>query len=149
MLKLVGVAIVCLTGLTIPVLAEDVRQAVEQADARMVKAFKAGDAAAIAALYGEDAKMLPPDATEVAGRRDIQQLWQGWIDGGLKDLRLEPTEVAASGELAYEIGNFSLQAPADNDAMATTTGNYLVVWKHGTDGQWRLQVDTWNEAPTE
>jgi uncharacterized protein (TIGR02246 family) len=149
MLKLIGVAIVCLIGLTSPVLAEDVRQAIEQANARMVKAFKAGDAAAIAALFAEDAKMLPPDATEVAGRRDIQQLWQGWIDGGLKDLTLQSIEVAASGELAYEIGNFSLQAPADNDAMTTTTGNYLVVWKHGTDGQWRLQVDTWNEATTE
>ncbi|HEX3210351.1 MAG TPA: SgcJ/EcaC family oxidoreductase, partial [Geminicoccaceae bacterium] len=111
MLKLIGVAIVCLIGLTSPVLAEDVRQAIEQANARMVKAFKAGDAAAIAALYAEDAKMLPPDATEVAGRRDIQQLWQGWIDGGLKDLTLQSIEVAASGDLAYEIGNFSLQAP--------------------------------------
>jgi uncharacterized protein (TIGR02246 family) len=149
MLKLIGVTIVCLIGLTSAVLAEDVRQAIEQANARMVKAFKAGDAAAIAALYAEDAKMLPPDATEVAGRRDIQQLWQGWIDAGLKDLTQESTEVAASGDLAYEIGNFSLQAPADNNGMTTTTGNYLVVWKHGTDGQWRLQVDTWNEASTE
>jgi uncharacterized protein (TIGR02246 family) len=149
MLKLVGLVIVGLIGLTAPVCAEDVRQAIEQANARMIKAFAAGDAATIASLYAEDGKMLPPDASEVAGRRDIQQLWQSWIDGGMKDWTLQPTDVAASGELAYEIGNFSIQAPADNNTMATTTGNYVTVWKHGADGQWRLQVDTWNEAPTE
>ena len=28
-------------------------------------------------------------------------------------------------------------------------GNYVVVWKRGADGNWRLQVDTWNDAPME
>ena len=149
MLRSVLLVLIGLIGLSLPAAAEDVRKGVEQANARMIEAFKAGDAAAIANLYAEDAKMLPPDASEIAGRRDIQQLWQGWIDGGLKDLTLKSTEVEASGDLAYEIGEFSLQAPAENNTMATTTGNYLVVWKHGTDGRWRLQVDTWNEAPTE
>jgi ketosteroid isomerase-like protein len=31
--------------------------------------------------------------------------------------------------------------------MVTATGNYLVVWKRGDDGNWRLHVDTWNDAP--
>ena len=105
-------------------------------------AFKAGDAATIASLYTETAKMLPPDATEVAGREAIQNLWQGWLDDGLKDLTLEAIEVEASGDLAYEIGLFSLQAPAENNAMMTATGNYVVVWKHGADEDWRLHVDT-------
>ena len=55
--------------------------------------------------------MLPPDATEVAGREAIQGLWQGWLDDGLKDLTLEAIEVEASGDLAYEIGSFGMQAP--------------------------------------
>ena len=68
MLKSIGFAIVGVIGLTLPAAAEDVRQAIEQANARFVEAYKAGDAAALASLYGETAKMLPPDATEVAGR---------------------------------------------------------------------------------
>jgi ketosteroid isomerase-like protein len=93
--------------------------------------------------------MLPPDATEVAGREAIQGLWQGWLDDGLKDLTLEAIEVEASGDLAYEIGSFSMQAPAKNNTMMTATGNYVVVWKRGADGNWRLHVDTWNDAPSE
>ena len=66
MLKLL-LSMVCVAGLTTA--AEDVRQAIEQVNARFVEAFKAGDAAAIAPLYTETAKMLPPDATKspVAG----------------------------------------------------------------------------------
>jgi uncharacterized protein (TIGR02246 family) len=147
MLKSIGFAIVGVIGLTLPAAAEDVRQAIEQANARFVEAYKAGDAAALASLYGETAKMLPPDATEVAGREAIQKLWQSWIDGGFKDLTLDTTEVEASGDLAYEIGNFSLQAPAENNTMTTAVGNYLVVWKRAAAGDWQLQVDTWNDAP--
>ena len=148
MLKSTALAVVCVIGLAPPASAEDVRQAIEQVNARFVEAFKAGDAATIASLYTETAKVLPPDAAEVAGREAIQNLWQSWIDDGLKDLTLEAVEVEASGDLAYEIGLFTVQVPAENDAMATAGGNYVVVWKRDA-GDWRLHVDTWNDAPAQ
>jgi uncharacterized protein (TIGR02246 family) len=149
MLKSTALAMVGLLGLTVPAAAEDVRQAIEQVNSHFVEAFKAGDAATIASLYTDTAKMLPPDATEIAGHQAIQNLWKSWIDDGLKDLTLEPIEVESSGDLAYEVGLFSLRVPAENNAMVTATGNYVVVWKRGADGNWRLHIDTWNDAPTE
>ena len=149
MLKSTALAVVCVIGLATPATAEDVRQAIEQVNARFVEAFKADDAATIASLYTETARMLPPDATEVAGREAIQNLWQSWIDDGLKDLTLEAVDVEASGDLAYEVGLFSLQAPAGNNAMATAGGNYVVVWKRATGNDWRLHIDTWNDAPAQ
>jgi uncharacterized protein (TIGR02246 family) len=142
-------SVVCLSALATAAAAEDVRQAIEQVNARFVEAFKAGDAATIASLYTETAKMLPPDASAIAGRDAIQAEWQSWIDGGFKDLTLEAQEVEASGDLAYEIGAFSLQVPGENNDMVTASGNYVVVWKRGDEGGWRLQVDTWNDAPAE
>jgi uncharacterized protein (TIGR02246 family) len=143
-------AVLALGGMlvTLPVAAEDVRQAIEGVNAQFVAAFKAGDAATIASLYTDTATVLPPSATEVAGREAIQQLWQSWIDDGLKDLTLEARTVESSGDLAYEIGEFGLQAPAENNAMVTATGNYVVVWKR-EDGNWRLHVDTWNDRATQ
>jgi uncharacterized protein (TIGR02246 family) len=148
MLKLL-LSVVCVTALATAAAAEDVRQAIEQVNARFMEAFKAGDAATIASLYTETGKMLPPDAAEIVGREAIQAEWQSWIDGGLKDLTLEAQEVEASGDLAYEVGAFSLQVPAENDDMVTAGGNYVVVWKRGAEGSWRLHVDTWNDAPAE
>ena len=64
---------VAIVGLTVPAAADDVRQAIEQVNSQVMAAFKAGDAAAIASHYSETAKMLPPDATEIAGREAIQE----------------------------------------------------------------------------
>jgi ketosteroid isomerase-like protein len=94
-------------------------------------------------------KCCPPDATEVAGRDAIQKVWQSWIDDGLKDLTLEAVDVEADGDHAYEIGKFSMQVPAENNTMATATGNYLMVWKRAAAGDWQQHVDTWNEAPAQ
>ena len=41
------------------------------------------------------------------------------------------------------------QAPTENNDMVTADGNYVVVWKRGAEGSWRLHVDTWNDAPAE
>jgi uncharacterized protein (TIGR02246 family) len=143
-------ATVAMVGMlvTLPVAADDVSQAIEQVNAQFVAAYKAGDAATIASLYTETATLLPPDATEVAGHEAIQKLWQSWIDEGYKDLTLEAQKVESSGDLAYEIGEFSLQVPAENNTMVAATGNYVVVWKR-EEGNWRLHVDTWNDRATE
>ena len=85
MLKTATLVMAGIVGLTVPAAAEDVRQAIEQVNAQVMAAFKAGDAAAIASHYSDTAKMLPPDTTEIAGREAIQNLWQSWLDDGLKD----------------------------------------------------------------
>jgi uncharacterized protein (TIGR02246 family) len=131
-----------------PARADDVRAAIDAANAKMVADYAAGDAKAIAEAYAEDAVMLPPDATRVAGRSAIEALWKSWIDDGLKNLTLKSTEIESSGDLAYEVGEFSLQVPAEGGGNPTISpGNYLVVWKRGADGVRRLKVDTWNDAP--
>ena len=142
MLRSTALAMVGMLGLTVPAAGNDVRQAIEQVNSQFVEAFKAGDAATIASLYTDTAKLLPPDATEIAGQDAIETFWQSLIDDGLKDLTLEAMEVESSGDLAYEVGVFSLQVPAENNAMVTATGNYVVVWKRGEDDNWRLHIDT-------
>ena len=91
--------------------------------------------------------MLPPDATVVSGRDAIAALWKGWIDEGLTNLKLKTTKIESAGDLAYEIGDFSLDVTGEDGQVTPAPGNYLVVWKKGADGVWRLQVDTWNDAP--
>ena len=132
---------------SLPAAAEDVRAALEKSSQAWMAAFNAGDAAGIAALYTEDAMLLPPDATQIKGRQAVQDTFQGWIDAGFKDIVFETVEVEVSGDMAYEVGLYSVKAPAENDQMITATGNFLVVWKKGADGVWRLHRDTWNDTP--
>jgi uncharacterized protein (TIGR02246 family) len=131
-----------------PARADDVRAAIDAANAKMMADYAAGDAKALALAYTEDAVMLPPDATRVAGHAAIETLWKSWIDEGLKNLTLKTTEVDSGGDLAYEVGEFTLQVPVEGGTPTTATGNYVVVWKRGDDDAWRLKVDTWNDAPS-
>lgn len=48
-------------------------------------------------------------------------------------------QVAASGDLAYELGSFSFDPDGDGEAQATT-GEYVTVWTKA-DGTWRAAVD--------
>ncbi len=133
--------------MSLPVAAEDVRALIEQGTAKWIAAFNAGDAAGVAALYSETAMLLPPDAKLVRGRPAVQEVFQSWIDSGMKDISFKMVELESSENLAYEIGLFSVNVPADNNQMTNAKGNYLVVWKREADGVWRLYRDTWNDEP--
>lgn len=63
-----------------PARADDDRNAIEAAKAKMVADYSAGDAKALALAYTEDAMMLPPDATRVVGHAAIEALWKSWIE---------------------------------------------------------------------
>jgi uncharacterized protein (TIGR02246 family) len=94
-----------------PAAAESPRDEIEAALVTFAKAFNAGDSAAVAAHYAEDAAVLPPDAHRVDGRANIQGFWKGAIDAGLGDLTLKAVEVHGSGDSAVEVGEVSFSAP--------------------------------------
>lgn len=110
-------------------------------------AFNGGDAAGVAAHYSEDAVVLAPDTPRIDGREDIQGLWQAYVDAGVKDLDLVTTDIQDLGNMANEIGTYSLMAPDGNGGMVEALGKYIVVWKKDGSGTWQLHWDIWNATP--
>ena len=53
------------------------RAEVDEANRRFMEAMGRGDAASVAALYTEDAVVLPPDAPMISGRSGIEEFWGG------------------------------------------------------------------------
>lgn len=121
-----------------------VRQALEAANAKFVEAFNGGDAAAVVALYADDATLLPPNSELIRGRQGLQDFWSAAMKAGFKDVALTTVEVGGSGDTAYEIGQYSLTVQPEGQTPKPDSGKYLVVWKRQTDGSWKLQVDIWN-----
>lgn len=116
----------------------NIRSAIEAANERFVEAFGKGDAARIADMYAEGARVLPPNSPMVQGRQRIQELWQSLINTGAK-LMLSTTDVEAQGNVVYEVGTYELTFP-DNKRDA---GKYVVIWRRQKGG-WKLAVDIWN-----
>ena len=129
--------------------AQSAEAEIEKVIAEFEAAFNGKDAAAIAALYTEDAAIFPPDGPRIDGREGIGNYWRAGIDAGLTDLDLSATEIVDSGSFAYEVANFSLKAPAANGATTDVKGQYIVIWTKDSSGNWRLHRDIWNTGPTE
>lgn len=130
-------------------MAETVRQEIDQRVAEFVATFNRGDMAALAALYTEDATLMPPDSGIVTGRQEIQRFWQGVQDAGFRRAAFHTQQVEASGDLAAEVATAELFAESGDGAASTLPVKYVVVWRRGTDGQWRMAVDIWNSRPAE
>ena len=115
-----------------------VRDAIEAASKGFADALSKGQAAKIADMYAEGARVMPPNGPVVQERQKIQEFWQGFIDSGAK-LSLSTSDVEAQGNVAIEVGTYELISP-DNKRDA---GKFVVVWRrHKKD--WKLAVDIWN-----
>ena len=122
--------------------AGEPRTHIDDGGAKWVAAFNAGDAAAVAGLYTEDAVVFPPGGARVDGRSAIQAFWQGAIDSGMKVDDLHAVEVEARGDMAAEMGVLTLTVPGDA-GPTKVSGKYIVIWKRS--GQtWQLHRDIWN-----
>lgn len=120
----------------------EVRAAIEAGRRQLTDAFGQRDAAGCASLYTEQGAMLPPNADIARGRRAIQAIWQGIFDAGLTASRDETLEVESAGDLAYEMGRYTLYA-GDNNVV--DEGKYILIWKREA-GQWRIHRDIVNTS---
>ena len=144
-----GVALTLLTAFGAPAWAGDTHAELQAANDVFVTTYMSGDGAALAALYTEDAALLPPGGARVDGRENIAAFWQGAMDSGLVIEGLEVIEVMESGDQAVDIGTVFLSAPDGSGGMTPITAKYLVVWHRGEDGSWHLHRDMWNPNPAE
>jgi uncharacterized protein (TIGR02246 family) len=106
-----------------------------------VAAFNKGDAAAIAAMYTDDATVLPQGAAMAKGATGIKDLWAG-VMKDISDPKITTVELHTMGEvMAYEIGTVTAKTKAT--PPQDVAGKYVVVWRRsGTT--WKLAVDIFN-----
>ena len=117
------------------------KAAIQKLNDAWTAAFNSGDSATVAAMYVEDAYVLPPGADIVKGRAAIEAFWKQAVQQ-LGDAKLTTIDVLPLGRLAArEIGTVTLKTKAQ--PPQEIVGKYVVVWrKIGRD--WKLSTDIWN-----
>ena len=104
-------------------------------------AFNKGDAAAVAALYSEDAYVLPPGSAMVKGRPAIEAFWRQAAQQ-MTDAKLTTVDVLPLGRsAAREIGTVTLKTKSQ--PPQEIVGKYVVVWRK-IGREWKLATDIWN-----
>ncbi|MBN3560896.1 YybH family protein [Aliamphritea spongicola] len=115
----------------------EVMNEIRAADDALAKAYHNGDTAGLAALYTKDGEFMAPNTDMVKGRSAIEKQFQAFMDMGVKEIKLETTELDGFGNTAFEIGNYILE---DAAGKMLDKGNYMVIWKKEAD-QWKLHRD--------
>jgi uncharacterized protein (TIGR02246 family) len=119
------------------------RAQIEKADQAWQTAYNAGDAAAIAALYSEDAKVMAPGAETVSGRAAIQDFFkQGFTQSPGAKNALTTNEILSGGDYVIALGGYVATAA---DGSHLDHGSYTTVYKK-VDGAWKIYRDTWNSS---
>jgi len=115
-----------------------IQEAIQKAGEKWAAAYTKGDAKALAALYTEDAYLLPPGADLVHGRTAIEAFWQQHMN--VSDFKYTSIDIKPLGDkVAREIGTTSFRT---KDQQLHET-KWAVVWENN-GGQWQLLQDIWN-----
>ena len=130
-------------ALPLPALAQgaDLRAEAEKMDQAWQKAYNAGDAASLTALYTKDAKVMAPGAEAASGTKAIQALFEADVAQKVKNtLTLE--DVVGFGDYALETGKY---VATSADGKHVDHGSFMTLLKK-VDGGWKIHRDTWNSS---
>lgn len=111
----------------------------QQVDA-WIERYAANDAAGVAALYTDDAQLLPPDQEIVDGRAAIREFVVRTNPPGGPALEIATVETLVFGDYAHRQGSYRLRAP---DGGAGASGKVLELWKK-VEGRWLIHREMWS-----
>lgn len=102
---------------------------------KYLDAQRTGDSEAVASLYTNDAKLIPPGQAPLTGRAEIENYYEGQGSSGV-EMDLGHIEVAAN--LAWVTGLGHWDADGQRRHVA-----FLDVWRREKDG-WQIAACMWN-----
>ena len=124
----------------------DISQAFADLNSRFVETVNSHDAHRWAALFSEDAVLVPAGQPSVVGRKDIE----AWGDIATKiwnHLDIQQWRCSADGNVVWEQGTWSGNINLADHQTMDISGNFLLVAeKDGSN--LRIKAHTWNVNPT-
>jgi ketosteroid isomerase-like protein len=119
--------------------------AIRKIDVAWSHAAETKDLDGLMAPYATDGSILPFNAPIATGTAAIRKVWAALIAEPGYALHFASTkiEIAASGDMAYDLGTFELKL---NDAQGNPMiipGKFVITWKK-IDGTWKVVADIFN-----
>jgi ketosteroid isomerase-like protein len=108
------------------------------------EAFNRGDAGEVAALYTENARLLPPTHEVIEGRRAIEAFWDGLLKAGVTGHRLELITAESDQRGVVGAARWSARGKGGGDGEQTFGGNAVHVFERQQGGGLKLWLHTWN-----
>ena len=152
---LVGLAI----GFAAPAFAQQkdaadpqIRQQIDALTKKWIDATDNNDAAALAALFTEDAVMVTDTAGPIYGREAIEKYWADafkqfhFSNHVSKDDQFSPHIIGTAGNEIWATGEWSLTIKGQNFGPIEEKGYWTEIYVREGDA-WKVRMQTWNVTP--
>ncbi len=104
--------------------------------------FNTGNYDQVGALFASDGLFMAPHHESAVGPKAIERKLREVGESGYQNLRLETIRVDSSGDMAMEIGRYSVSIASESGSSVDDRGKYLKVWRRL--GAWRIVADCWS-----
>jgi uncharacterized protein (TIGR02246 family) len=124
-------------------LGPDDRAAIERAADAYVAAMNAADWERVARSFSEEAVRMPPNEEPHQGRQAIENWLRGIEELGSYELVRD--QIDGADGLAYVRGRYAITLrPVGAPAPISDEGDFLEIWRKGSDGAWNIAEAMWN-----
>jgi len=99
-------------------------------------------------IYAADAVFLQPNGDRISGAAALRALFQNIMATFNSDLTLRSQNLEASGDLAYDSGNFEeTLTNIATGAKIASKGSYVIIFKRQPGGNWQIVQHVWTGTP--
>ncbi|WP_265569857.1 DUF4440 domain-containing protein [Sphingomicrobium nitratireducens] len=109
-------------------------------------AYVAGDIDALMDFYTESAVGMPGGRRAIVGQAALRRYWTVPDGVEVEDHETVSEDLRIEGDVAIDRGTYRGSSKKDG-TLRVFAGRYLVVWKRGEDGKWRMAEDMWAATP--
>lgn len=127
---------------SVPNRFQDVETMIRGLTQDLCMAFNTGNYDQVAALFSPEGVSMIPNRPIAEGTKAIEQVSRTLGEGGFEDLRFETERITHSGDIAVEIGRYSVVRRQGNGTMLADRGKYVHTWRRL--GAWLITVECWN-----
>jgi uncharacterized protein (TIGR02246 family) len=122
---------------------DDVERHISQIGQQWARHWNASELDQLIRFYAPDAVYMPPHHAAIHGRDAIQEYLQAPLRHGVRNLTYDVTYIKHSGDLAYDVGHYTMTMPGEG-GKRQDRGKYLTVWRRQPSGEWLIAADTWS-----
>ena len=123
---------------------ENVARAIQALCREFMESAASKNAARIAALYTDDARILMPGRPAITGKSEILAFWKASLEGPVQQIALDISHIEASGDLAYDFGASTIVLKAAGEAPHEEKGKYVTVYRRQQAGDWKIVMDSYS-----
>jgi uncharacterized protein (TIGR02246 family) len=120
----------------------DVQSLIRNLAQDFVTSFNTGNYDQAAGLFAQDGAFMAPHHDPAYGPKAVERLLREFGEAGYEDLRLETVRVETSGDMAMEIGRYTVAIRQPDGTVVADRGKYVKAWRRL--GAWLVVADCWS-----